>query len=206
MATLAARGNPRPKRVRHTQEEAFAQFCEAAKGLLEQILKADLNDADMIDFFIIKLDDLYESLQVIRAHPVFQSTQDFDRLIEITSQIKRLLETTTSQGDRHPLTSTCQNLGRGRPRIEISEEQLIFLREFNLSWTEIERIMGISHRTLIRRRHELGLVDNERYLNDDELASVMQDIMNENPNIGQRRMLGAIRARGYRVQQRRIKR
>ena len=72
MATVAARGNPRPQRVRHTQEEAFAQFCEAAKGLLDQILEADLNDADMIDFFIRKLDDLYESLQVIRAHPSFQ--------------------------------------------------------------------------------------------------------------------------------------
>ena len=205
MATVAARGNPRPQRVRHTQEKAFAQFCEAAKGLLDQILEADLNDEDMIHFFIRKLDDLYESLQVIRAHPSFQSTQDFDRLIEITSEIKRLLETTTGQGDRYPLTSMRQSSGRGRPQIEISEEQLIFLREFNFSWTEIERIMGISHRTLIRRRHELGLVGNERYLNDDELVSVMQDIMIENPNIGQRRMLGAIRACGYRVQQGRMR-
>ena len=161
MATVAARGNPRPQRVRLTQEEAFAQFCEAAKGLLDQILEADLYDADMIDFFIRKLDDLYESLQVIRPYPAFQSTQDFDSLIEITSQIKRLLENTTSQGDRYPLTSMRQNSGRGRPRIEINEEQLIFLREFNFSWTEIERIMGVSHRTLIRRRHELGLVANE---------------------------------------------
>ena len=50
MATLDARGNPRPQHGRHMQEEAFAQFSDAAKGLLDQILEADLNDVDMIDF------------------------------------------------------------------------------------------------------------------------------------------------------------
>ena len=98
-----------------------------------------------------------------------------------------------------------QNSARGRPRIKINKAQLIFLREFDFFWTEIARIMGISHRTLIERRHELGLVGIDRYLNDDELASVIQDIMNENSNIGQKRMLVAIRLRRYSVQQRRIR-
>eukprot|EP00112_Aurelia_sp_Birch-Aquarium-sp1_P020865 Seg5479.1 transcript_id=Seg5479.1/GoldUCD/mRNA.D3Y31 product="hypothetical protein" protein_id=Seg5479.1/GoldUCD/D3Y31 len=83
MATLAARGNARPQRVRQTQEEAFAQFREAAEGLLDQILEADLDDADMTDFFIRKLDDLFESLQVIRAHPTFQNNNKAETVLSL---------------------------------------------------------------------------------------------------------------------------
>ena len=51
-----------------------------------------------------------------------------------------------------------QGAGPGRPRVHVAREQLQSLNEdAGFTWSEISRTLGISERTLRRRRHELGM-------------------------------------------------
>lgn len=47
----------------------------------------------------------------------------------------------------------------GRPRIIISREQLICLREMGFTWIKIVDMIGVSRRTIYSRRIELGIDD-----------------------------------------------
>ena len=49
----------------------------------------------------------------------------------------------------------------GQPRFEIYKSQLDFLRSEHFRWASIARLLGVSERTLRRRRSELGLEDEE---------------------------------------------
>ncbi len=76
---------------------------------------------------------------------------------------------------------------RGRPKFEIPENQLKFLREFGFTWTQVQNLLGISRSTLLRRRNELGMNsgdEGERFsdINDEQLVDVIQsarDIINK---------------------------
>ena len=45
----------------------------------------------------------------------------------------------------------------GRPRLDISKECILSLRQLNYSWTKIARMLDISHHTLYRRLQEYGI-------------------------------------------------
>ena len=45
----------------------------------------------------------------------------------------------------------------GRPRFQISREQLVYLRSLNFSWSAIARLLGVSRYTVYRRRDEFNL-------------------------------------------------
>ena len=68
--------------------------------------------------------------------------------------------------------------GPGRPRVHVTREQLQSLHEdAGFTWSEISRTLGISERTLSRRRHELGMrVEGEEFssLSDSELDDIIR--------------------------------
>ena len=90
---------------------------------------------------------------------------------------------------------------RGRPSIILSPSQILFLREKHFRWIDIAKLLGISSRTLRRKVVEMGIDDsNFSAISDDELKNVMRSIQETTPNIGQSRMMGALRSRGICVQ------
>ena len=96
---------------------------------------------------------------------------------------------------------------RGQPRLEISKRQIECLRELHFSWTKIAELLGVSTKTLRRRREEFQIDDAEFWstISDAELRDVMQEIMSIIPGIGQTRMLGALKSRAIRVQRSRVR-
>ena len=88
----------------------------------------------------------------------------------------------------------------GRPRLDIRKSQLEFLRSKHFMWTKIASLLHISCRTLRRRKIELG-VNDEKFseIGDNELREVMEEVRRSTSNVGQRRMMGALRSRGIRV-------
>ena len=93
---------------------------------------------------------------------------------------------------------------RGQPKLEVSKGQIQFLRELHFPWVRIAELLGISTKTLTRRRQEIQ-IDDEEEMNwpsagDGELREIMQELMTVTPGIGQTRMLGALHSRGTRVQ------
>ena len=77
-----------------------------------------------------------------------------------------------NEGNWRKLMSSCEGSPKyqcpvshsgewGQPRFEIYKSQLDFLRSEHFRWASIARLLGVSERTLRRRRSELGLEDEE---------------------------------------------
>lgn len=94
--------------------------------------------------------------------------------------------------------------GRGRPRYIIKLDQLVFLLEIRFTWSAIAVMFGISHRTMYNIRSEFGLIDTEfagfSDVSDEQLKSLIQDILQEMPEIGQTMLRGVLNARGVMCQ------
>ena len=99
---------------------------------------------------------------------------------------------------------------RGRPKVLISRLYTIGPRELGFSWTKVSSILGISRRTLYSHRQEQGLVgESDPFalsdLTDEQLDQTVQDIKAQMPYIGIQLVHGALRARGIRVPQYRVR-
>jgi len=96
---------------------------------------------------------------------------------------------------------------KGQPKFDVAKGQMEFLKDMHFSWEKIAVLLGISTKTLSRRRKELQINDEESFhsLTDEELVTIMQEIMNVTPGIGQMRMLGALKSRGIPVQRWRVR-
>ena len=111
--------------------------------------------------------------------------------------------------DRHPryFVTSCQHMeGHGKPAFTIEKEQIEFLRELHFTWSSIARL-GVSMSTLWRQRLTLNIseqVTKWSTISDDQLESVVQDIRNMTPNIGERRLMGALRSQGFQIQRCRL--
>ena len=94
--------------------------------------------------------------------------------------------------------------GRGRPRYIIKLEQLVFLLEIRFTWSAIAVMFGISQRTMYNIRSEFRLIDTEfagfSDVSDEQLKSLIQDILQEMPEIGQTMLRGVLNARGVMCQ------
>ena len=63
---------------------------------------------------------------------------------------------------------------RGRPRLEISLEQLVYLHSMCFTWRDRARILGVSPMTIFRRRQELHLAEEPTIsITDEELHDLM---------------------------------
>ena len=96
---------------------------------------------------------------------------------------------------------------RGRPKFDISKEQLEHLLDLHFSCPKIAYLLGVSLRTVRRRMTEYGLSVSALYsqISDGELDRLVDDIRGSFPNCGYRMMDGHLRQRGIRVTQARIR-
>jgi hypothetical protein len=95
----------------------------------------------------------------------------------------------------------------GRPKFEISSDQLQYLIEHNFTAVQISNMLGISLSTVRRRMHEQGLNTSQPFspLTDEELDSVVVEIKHHHPKCGYRMVLGHLRSRGLKIQQHRVR-
>ncbi|MGH0174935.1 UNVERIFIED_CONTAM: hypothetical protein FKN15_068250 [Acipenser sinensis] len=93
----------------------------------------------------------------------------------------------------------------GRPRFEISAEQINYCVSLGLSWQNIARCFGIS-RTLYCRRLRTGIEPHEfSAVSDYQLDTVVSEILSQTPNAGETYVIGSLRSRGLHVQRWRIR-
>lgn len=95
----------------------------------------------------------------------------------------------------------------GRPKFNIPYEQLNFLLERRFTTVQISALLGVSSRTVERRLQEFGLSVRATYahITEEDLDTTIDQILTTFPNTGYKRMSGYLRARGIRIQQRRIR-
>ena len=90
-----------------------------------------------------------------------------------------------------------------------SQDSNLKVRSLHFSWQKIALMLGVSERTVRRRRSELGMtvgqVLNYSEINDDELDVFVQHILHYSPNSGERMVIGALKGYGVKVQRERVR-
>ena len=132
-------------------------------------------------------------------------SRDFDRIVEDSE--RSTFSAPASLDDC--LSAVARNGLVGRPRLQILQEQLQTLHnDASFRWADIGRILGISERTLRRRRHEFGLPvgvgEDFSDVSNDDLDEHVRKILEVTPSAGQRLVEGGLRQRGLRIQRHRI--
>ena len=73
---------------------------------------------------------------------------------------------------------------RGRPKFDITREQLEYLSSMSFTWVQIARILGVSHMTIYRRRVEFRMLHSvSGTLSDDELKLLLMSMRKEHPSM-----------------------
>ena len=122
----------------------------------------------------------------------------------VTESVQRLLADMTSQYESEVLQSYVR--GRGRPALEVHEDQLTFLLEHNFKVTDIAAMFGCSTRTIHRRIRDFGIC-HDRYsdIADAQLDALVVDIATRVPACGIRYTQSVLRAEGVFIQRDRVR-
>ena len=106
--------------------------------------------------------------------------------------------------------------GPRRPSLDVTKDQLEFLRSMHFSWQKIAQLLQVSVSTLQRRCRAFGTHNQlEQFsdISDQDLDTIHREltVADGNPsggsltlNIGRRRFMGVLRNRGIRVQRWRV--
>ncbi len=95
----------------------------------------------------------------------------------------------------------------GRPKFEVSKDQLQYFIEHSFTGVQIGSMLGISLSTVRRRMRKLGLNTSQPFspLTGEELDSIVNEIKQLHPKCGYRMMIGHLRSRGLKIQQSRVR-
>lgn len=166
---------------------------------------------DTLDSFIVSLEFVYRELVVLEA--MYQLNADQQTATEI---IRSSLSTLRSLRDQRsmPGYDWCSEVQPvtftglvGRPCFRIPQEQLSYLIQNGFSVPQVADMLGVSIRTVRRRMDDYDLSIRAQYcsLSDSELDDIVAEIQSQFPMCGNRQMVGHLLARGYRVQQIRVR-
>lgn len=78
----------------------------------------------------------------------------------------------------------------------------------HITWSDIATLLGVSVSTVARKRREHQLSNESSQwipISDEELDSIVREISKITPNLGERRLMGAIRSRNIHIQRRRTR-
>ncbi len=74
-----------------------------------------------------------------------------------------------------------------------------------MSWSAIGRCLGVSESTIYRRRDEFNILDKWTDMSNEQLDTIIRDILNSTPGAGETYVIGGIRSKGIRVQRWRVR-
>ncbi|XP_028398668.1 uncharacterized protein LOC114522227 [Dendronephthya gigantea] len=100
--------------------------------------------------------------------------------------------------------STLPSTG-GRPAFDIKKEHVEQLRDAGMNWNAISRFLGISEKTLQRRRAEFGLTSNFCTISDSDLDRHVVEILQLTPYSGESYVRGGLKGRHIHVQRERVR-
>ena len=97
--------------------------------------------------------------------------------------------------------------GRGRPKANVSLEQLEFLLSYGFTVGDMSLVLGCSVRTVHRRLTENGLSVRQSFtqISDEDLDSIVLKINREYPRHGYRNVEGHLLERSIRVSRQRVR-
>ena len=124
-------------------------------------------------------------------------------IITIKRDVAEKLEAILEAHER----ATCPlSYSRGRPKLSITEGQILELLDAQFSFSDIARLLGCSYKTVCRRRHEFGITE-ARWTNvtEDELDIRVTQFIDEHPISSQRMLMGYLQSCGVHVPRRSVR-
>ena len=100
------------------------------------------------------------------------------------------------------LTESCN----GRPKLEVTKEEILQLKHLNYSWSKIAEILDVSRQTLYRRLQEFG-IDSCKFTNisDQDLETYLKDIKASHSSCGEVMIQGHLIHSGVKVPRERLR-
>ena len=179
--------------------------------------------SDRSEFLFRQLDEYARTLltlisrfcETLHGHELSQQTclADLTLILRRTSFLRShferhcfLLEDEVDVSRReHRRSAPTEHYGlQGRPRVVVTQQQLQTLHELcGFRWNDVAETLGVSDRTLQRRRHEYGMrVEGREFssLSDAELDEIVRNIHAVTPEAGLLMVQGSLRQQGLMVQ------
>jgi hypothetical protein len=140
-----------------------------------------------------------------QQHSVITLLDSLDGLLDLLPQIARKWQKHIDDLEVHSITSRYhlplqRSSQRGRPCLNIMQDQLEYLRSLSFSWSDISRMLGVSRMTIYRRRIQYGMIfEPSQSVSDSQLMEIIRQARHELPDLGQAMLAGRIRAMGLHV-------
>lgn len=93
----------------------------------------------------------------------------------------------------------------GRPAYHIEKDLIEQLRETGMTWTAIARFIGVSEKTLYRKRSELGVQEGFSDISDNDLDKEIKHTLALTPYSGEIYVRGSLEGKGIKVQRSRVR-
>ena len=164
---------------------------------------------ERLEVCIISLNAIKLNLQQLRTGSLTVYRDHVEQILSICRTLslkweQKIDDINTPDGTRFRpalLRST-----RGRPRFDLSKEQLLYLCSLSFSWSDIAKMLGVSRMTIYRRRVEYRLTEDPMVVpTDAQLHTIVSDIQAGQPEIGEVMIMGRIRSMGYKVSRQRLR-
>ena len=149
-------------------------------------------------------------IALLIASRSFESYQDIiadieRAVVEFQTLYNRLDEQCSTFEDRearYTCPTATSNQSRGRPSLVILKEQIEGLRSLGFSWAAMARMLGVSEKTLKRRREAFDISSElERFsdISDDEIDHFVKTALDISPQSGERMLIGWFKGKGIRL-------
>ena len=165
---------------------------------------------ERLEVCIISLHAVKESLQEATANSAISGyLEKVTEMLSICQTLsvkweQKIDAATASQV--YPPPPLQRRSGRGRPRFDITEEQLLYLSSLSFSWSDIAMMLGVSRMTIYRRRVQYGLVQDPASVPTDiQLRTIVREIKHGQPELGEVMVMGRVRSMGYKVTRDRLR-
>lgn len=199
------------------QYDSIVEYLTHGFTIFEELNRnAFTGDAAISEVIIIRCEEFVCGLSLLYRSMRWPEDikQHFQAAIALFQErIFRILDQFNLDDDEHcqyscPVDENVRSFA-GRPRFLITKEQLDGLRSLHFSWRKIAQMLGVSERTVRRRRQEfdmaIGQSVNYSEIDDDELDIFVGQILHYSPESGERMVLGALKGYGVKVQRERVR-
>ena len=177
------------------EEENLHQIWDVIETRLQHFRQLDLENVDSENGEVFVRQSLQMCQWVLVLAPYVPGADLLlDSLILVSNALLSAIEHSSHRS-------------RGRPSINISEEQLLFFVQHGFKITEIAQLFGCSRRTVERRMRDCEISVRSSYsrISDSDLQAIVATLCHRNPNIGEKSIDGLLRAQGIIVQRHRIR-
>ncbi|XP_062514261.1 uncharacterized protein LOC134189884 isoform X2 [Corticium candelabrum] len=178
-------------------------YAVGCSDLLHATRKVD-GESGTLDCLVFHVDRLHCLL--VAVDDVY-NTSSSDVLEGVGMALSFLEELNHGRNESGYVSQILYENVRGRPRLEVKQDQLEYLLHLGFKCPKIGEVLGVSLSTIRRRMSEFGLSVSALYsfITDRELDELVSQIKCEFPNCGYRLLHGHLMSRGQRVSQARIR-